>query len=57
MVPVIYRFQIFVYITETLPTVKDVLAMAKLFDVQEGSLFQIILSSVKLQPTVRWETK
>jgi DNA-binding transcriptional regulator YdaS (Cro superfamily) len=38
-------------------TVKDVKAMAKLFDVQEGSLFQIILSSVKVQPTVRRKTK
>ena len=38
-------------------TVKDVKAMAKLFDVQEGSLFQIILSSVKIQPIVKRKTK
>jgi hypothetical protein len=38
-------------------TVKDVTAMAKLFDVQEGTLFQIILGSVKVHPIVRKKTK
>lgn len=38
-------------------TVKDITAMAKLFDVSESLLFQIIVSSVKALPVSKRKTK